>query len=99
VFGALRQRIRRFMSAPSGTRFRAHHERMQQQPSVMRTLIAIGVGLLLLALGLIMLVLPGPGLLVAAIGAAIIAGESLTAARVLDRLDAWVTRIWKRWRR
>lgn len=99
MFGALKRRIRRFMTAPSGSRFRAHYERMKSRPSLMRTLIAIGVGLVLLAAGLVMLVLPGPGLLVGTIGAALIAGESLLVARVLDRVDVWVTGMWKRWRR
>jgi len=86
------------MTAPSGTRFRAYHARLAQRPSLMRTLLAIGCGLILLALGLVLLVLPGPRLLVAAIGATLIAGESLTVARLLDRVDVCVTRIWRRGR-
>ena len=65
---------------------------------MMRTLLAIGLGLLLLALGLLMLVLPGPGVLVGLVGAALIAGESRWAAQLLDRLDLGLTRAWKRWR-
>ncbi|HEY2396570.1 MAG TPA: PGPGW domain-containing protein [Rudaea sp.] len=63
----------------------------------MRTLLVVGGGLILLALGMILLVLPGPGLLIAAIGAALIAGESLTVARILDRIDLGLTRIWNHW--
>lgn len=99
MFDTLKRRARRFMTAPSGTRFRAYHARLQQRPNLMRTLLAIGCGLILLALGLVLLVLPGPGLLVAAIGATLIAGESLTVARLLDRVDLGVTRVWRRWRR
>jgi hypothetical protein len=99
MFDSLKRRARRFMTAPSGTRFRAYHERLAQRPNLMRTLLAIGCGLILLALGMIMLVLPGPGLLVAAIGAALIAGESLIVARLLDRMDLCATRIWIRWRK
>jgi hypothetical protein len=42
-----------------------------------------------------------PGFLraVIAIGAALIAGESLFAARMLDRIDLFATRAWARWRR
>jgi len=98
VFGALRRRFRRFVAAPSGTRFRAYHLRLEQRPSLMRTLLVVGVGLILLALGLIMLVLPGPGLLVAVLGAALIAGESLVAARLLDRIDLCLTSAWRHWR-
>ena len=85
------------MAEPSGTRFRAHYERVKARPSVMRTLLGVGLGLLLLAVGLVLLVLPGPGILVATIGAALIAGESLTIARILDWLDVRVTALWKRW--
>jgi hypothetical protein len=98
MFDSLTRRVRRFMTAPSGTRFRAYHERLAQRPNVMRTLLVVGLGLILLALGMIMLVLPGPGLLVAAIGAALIAGESLTVARLLDRVDLCLTRAYMRWR-
>jgi hypothetical protein len=66
---------------------------------VTRTVFTVGIGMLLLAAGLAMLVLPGPGLLVGLLGAALIAGESLSVARLLDRLDVCVTALWKRWRR
>jgi len=99
MFESLKGRARRFLTAPSGTRFRAYHARLAQRPSLMRTLLAIGCGLILLALGLVMVVLPGPGLLVAAIGAVLIAGESMWAARLLDRVDLCMTTKWKRWRR
>jgi hypothetical protein len=98
MFDSLKRRVRRFMTAPRGTRFRAYHERLEKRPNLMRTLLIVGCGLILLALGLLMLVLPGPGLLVAVIGAVLIAGESLWAARLLDRIDSGITRIWRRWR-
>ncbi|HSE13572.1 MAG TPA: PGPGW domain-containing protein, partial [Rudaea sp.] len=87
--------MHKFTSVPSGRRFRAHYDRLQQRPQLMRTLLAIGLGLLLISLGLAMLVLPGPGLLVGFAGAALIAGESRWAARLLDRVDLCVTRIWR----
>ena len=87
------------MSAPRGARFRAHHERMREGRHALRTVLAVGLGLLLLALGLIMLVLPGPGLLTGVAGAALIAGESQVVARWLDGLDLFAARIWKRWRK
>jgi 4-amino-4-deoxy-L-arabinose transferase-like glycosyltransferase len=99
MFDSLKRRVRRFTAAPSGTRFRAYHERLAQRPNLMRTLLVVGCGLILLALGMVMLVLPGPGLLVAAIGAALIAGESMWVARLLDRVDLCITTKWKLWRR
>ena len=99
MFAKLRRNVRAFITVPSGQRFRAHHERMRAKPGLLRAVIAIGAGLLLLALGIVMMVTPGPGLIVAAIGAALIAGESLFAARILDRIDFYATRAIVRWRR
>jgi len=95
----MKRRLRKFTAAPRGQRFRAHYDRMQQRPHLVRTLLVVGSGLLLLALGMVMLVLPGPGLLVGFAGAALIAGESRPAARLLDRIDLWLSRVWARWRR
>jgi hypothetical protein len=83
---------------PSGRRFRAFYERHHQRPHLLRRVVTIGAGSGLIAVGLLLLVLPGPGLLVAALGAALLAEESLTVARTLDRLDVRVTRLWRRWR-
>ena len=91
--------MRTFMTVPSGRRFRAHYERMRAKPGMWRAVLAIGGGLILVAIGIVMLVTPGPGLIVAMIGAALIAGESLVAAKALDRVDLAATRLWTRWRR
>ena len=99
MFAGFRKRWKRFVSAPRGARFRAHHERMREGRHALRTVVAVGLGLLLLALGLIMLVLPGPGLLTGIVGAALIAGESLVVARWLDGLDLLAARVWARWRK
>lgn len=99
MFSRLRRQLHDFFRARSGTRFRAHHARMRQRPHLMRTVLTVGVGLLLIALGVILLVLPGPGLLIGALGALLIAGESLVIARLLDRADLFATRRWRRWRK
>ena len=99
VFAAMKGRLRKFTAATRGQRFRAHYDRLQQRPHILRTLLMIGLGLLLLALGMVLLVLPGPGLLVGFVGAALIAGESRPAARLLDRIDLCLGRAWARWRR
>jgi len=99
LFNRLKRRIERFREEKHGERFVARYRRQQQRPNVARAVMAVGLGLVLIAVGIAMLVLPGPGILVGAIGAALIAGESLTAARLLDRFDGWATRWWRRWRR
>ena len=95
----LKQRWRRFMTEPSGARFQALHARHHRRTNVVRSVVTFGAGLLLIAVGLVLLVLPGPGLLVGAIGAALLARESKIVARGLDWLDLRVTRLWRRWHR
>ena len=54
-------------------------------------LIILG-GTLLFALGLVMLVAPGPGILVVVVGGALIAEESLLMARALDWSEVKIRR-------
>ena len=98
MFDGLRAHFRAFLAARSGTRFRRQHRRRQARPHLLRTIFAVAGGLLLIFFGLLMLVTPGPGLLVIAIGAALIAGESRFIARVLDRIDFCVNVHCRRWR-
>lgn len=99
MFSRLRQHLHDFLRTRSGARFRAHHARMRQRPHLFRTLLVVSIGVTLVLLGIVLLVLPGPGLLVGALGALLIAGESLVVARLLDRADLFATRRWRRWRK
>ncbi len=98
MFDWLRTHFRAFLAARSGTRFRRQHRRRQARPHLARTILAVIGGVLLLLVGIVMLVTPGPGLVVMAIGAALVAGESLLIARVLDRVDFRASAYWARWR-
>ena len=42
--------------------------------------------------------MPGPGIPILVIGLALIAQESVTLARLLDRTEIRLRRTWKRWR-
>jgi hypothetical protein len=99
MFDWMRAHFRAFLAARSGTRFRRQHRRRQARPHLLRTILALLGGLLLILVGLVMLVTPGPGLLVIAVGAALIAGESLLVARWLDRADFCANVHYARWRR
>lgn len=102
MFDRLKKNWKKFLSVPAGTRFRRRYEaHRHQQGGLLRKLVVIGVGSLVVLLGIIMMVLPGPGVLVALLGAALIAEESLFVARALDRIDLWARgpiRRWRRWR-
>ena len=88
-----------FKDTPSGQRFQTRYRMRRSQTSgVMRKILLTGAGVLLVLIGVALLVLPGPGLLTMVIGAALIAEESLIAARALDRLDLVLTHWLGRWR-
>ncbi len=88
-----------FKDSPSGRRFQTRYRmRRMQAGGFMRKILLTAAGGLLMLVGVALLVLPGPGLLVMAIGATFIAEESLLAARVLDRLDLYLTHWLGRWR-
>jgi len=96
---SLRDQWQRFAALPSGQRFKQRYRKQREKPAgMLRKVVIIAVGLALVVIGLAMLVLPGPGLLVIIMGAALIAEESLVAARALDRIDLWISRRIARWR-
>jgi uncharacterized protein (TIGR02611 family) len=71
------------------TRGATRHERIarswQYLPRPLRMAFALTVGGTLVAVGVALLVLPGPGLLVIALGLALLATEFAWARHVLDR--------------
>lgn len=88
-----------FLAARSGTRFQSRYRQRLLERSTWRVLLSMALATVLMPIGIAMLVLPGPGLLMLIVAAALVAGESLYAARALDRVDLAVTRRWARWRR
>ncbi len=57
------------------------------------------LGTLLGVLGLVMLILPGPGILCLAMAGALFASESLPIARGLDWIELRGRAVWRRFRR
>ena len=96
---SLREQWRRFAALPSGRRFQLRYRQHREKSAgLARKVVLMTLGTGLLVVGTMMLVLPGPGLLVMLIGAALIAEGSLVASRLLDRIDLWIARRVKRWR-
>lgn len=62
-----------------------------------RVLVALA-GLLLVFVGLLLMAMPGPGLLVALVGLTLLGSTSLTVARALDRAERWLRPAWRRLR-
>jgi hypothetical protein len=59
--------------------------------------ILAGIGLT--TVGVFFLAVPGPGIPILAVGLALVAQESKTMARLLDRAEIRLRRQWKRWTR
>ncbi|MGN6521163.1 MAG: PGPGW domain-containing protein [Dokdonella sp.] len=99
MFRTLKARWRAFVAVPRGERFQAHHRR-SHKAGTSRTMriVAIAAALVLIVLGIVMLVLPGPGLIVMLAGAVLLAEESVFVARMMDRIDLAVMRIGRRLR-
>lgn len=59
--------------------------RLNNTPTWLRRPVVTLVGVVLISVGVVLLVLPGPGLLVMAVGLAVLATEYPAAQRLLDR--------------
>jgi len=73
---------------PPGERFQRQFKRRREagRTPLQKTLY-IGGGILLIAVGVLFFFFPGPGLPIVLLGAVLIAQQSLTAARILDRTE------------
>jgi hypothetical protein len=80
-----------------GRRFRHRHERRRRERhhGAARKWSVMAVGALILLAGIVLLPLPGPGLIVIAAGAVLVAGESRTAARALDQIELRARRLFR----
>lgn len=74
-----------------GERFRNHHRRRREaRGEGWQRGLSLGLGVVLILAGIVMLVVPGPGLLGIALGLGLFAGESSTLAAGLDRGELWL---------
>jgi len=62
--------------------------RLNNTPVWLRRPVVTLIGVVLIAVGIVLLVLPGPGLLVIAFGLAVLATEYPAAQRLLDRIKS-----------
>jgi hypothetical protein len=84
-----------FKDDEPGGRFANHHKRANRSGLAKRVL-RIVFGTVLVAAGIFMLFVPGPGLLAMLFGVALFAGESQRLAERMDRLEVWARRTWQR---
>ena len=89
----------RFVTARPGRRFFERYQRMRQaQSGAWKRCAFVCAGILVCLAGIFFLVVPGPGLLILAVGLALIAQESAWMARLLDRLGLRLRRLWASYR-
>lgn len=104
VSGILRSRMlekwkrafRAFEKSPPGERFQKRYEARKTSGSPIARIAFVVVGLILVVGGAILLVIPGPGLLVIAFGGALMAQESLWIARGLDWVELRLRELYRR---
>lgn len=81
-----------FRADSPGERFRHHYERSQLTSQASR-IARVLVGIVLVAAGLVLLFIPGPGLLVGLFGFALLSSQSRILATALDRVEPRVRRL------
>jgi hypothetical protein len=104
MFDGIKREWTQLKRGRPGSRFVEQYDKGQkQQRSPVGRVARIIVGLLLFPIGVVFLAIPGPGLLVIALGAVLIAREFRFAARILDVVEVrgrkvltWTKRQWKR---
>jgi uncharacterized membrane protein YczE len=98
----LRQLWDEFKNAPPGERFARLYHRREARPSWVARSLFLAIGVVLMAIGLFLMVAPGPGTVVLILGAGVAAQESLRVARTMDWLERriwqgakWAVRWWR----
>ena len=95
----LKRSWQRFRSDPPGERFQErHHRHAEHKRWPMQSSLSMILGVLSILFGTLMLVTPGPGLLLIVLGASLVAEESLVAARWMDRMELAIRALLTRWR-
>ena len=95
-------RWRQLRESEPGRRFAEWHERRRRtrgERGLVARVVPVLVALVLLAIGAVLVFIPGPAVLFFAVGGMVLAGESRRVARALDRGELWVRRLAGRWRR
>ncbi len=95
---SLKKNWRELADSPPGKRFRSRYERSATRSGGKRTLTLIAASLLIAA-GVVLLVIPGPGSVLIVLGAALLAEASLSVARWLDWAELRIRKLLGRSRR
>lgn len=82
-----------------GERFFKHYQqRREAHASSLRHILILCAGALIALAGLVLMPAPGPGMVVVAGGAALLAGESKMVAKLLDRIELAARKLIRRFK-
>ena len=87
ALAGLKQQWQEFRQGEPGKRFQDYYESRHDQGSAFFSGCRLVLGLVLLLVGLVMMPAPGPGMIVVALAAVMMARESRLAARLFDAIE------------
>ena len=93
---SLKKDWRALASSPPGQRFQHRYEKKQRQGRSRGRTLKLFLAVLLIAVGIVLLVVPGPGSVLIVLGAALLAEESSRVARGLDWTEMRIRRLLRR---
>jgi hypothetical protein len=97
MLGSIERHWQEFAHGKPGRRFEDRYNRQRHHGERPATrIIGFTAGIALSMLGLILLVAPGPGVLLLLVGGGLIAQQSLSVARALDRVEVWLRNVLRR---
>jgi hypothetical protein len=92
----LKKRWKEFKKAPPGERFEQMHRAGRESGLPLVRIVMVIAGVAMIVGGVVLLAIPGPGLLVIAFGGALLAQQFLWVARKLDRLELVLRNLYAR---
>jgi hypothetical protein len=103
VIAALKRNWHELSRDPPGRRFQNRHKKQDGRGSGLSRTLKLTAAIVLLAAGVVLLVIPGPGSVLIVIGAALLAEESKVVARFMDRAEVrvrqWIKAALARWKK
>ncbi len=99
TLAALKQDWQDFRQSRPGERFQGYYGRRHESGKGPLGILRLGLGLVLMLVGLVLMPAPGPGMVVVALGAVMVARESLWAARSFDAMELRLRALLRRLRR
>jgi hypothetical protein len=102
MFESVKAEWQRLKELPPGNRFETTYHRKKKEnagKSPFKRIAMIGIAIVSFAIGVVLAFIPGPAILFFAITASILATQSLHVAKALDKVEVYVRKLIRRWKR